>query len=93
MPIDHLTIKVPKEKFDAVVDFYAKALASLGYTKGPGFPGVASMQVDGYPDFWITAKEGTSECDGHYAFRCKGEGSFLHCKYICLSRQIKGEVQ
>ena len=82
MPIDHLTIKVPKNKFDNVVDFYAKTLAGLGYTKGPGFPGVASMLVDEYPDFWIITKEGESECDGHYAFRCKGETLFFSCLFF-----------
>ena len=76
MPIDHMTIKVPKDKFDDVVEFYAKVLARLGYTKGPSFPGVASMLVDGYPDFWIMGKEGTGQSDTHYSFRCKGGGFF-----------------
>ena len=77
MPIDHFSIKVPKNKFDEVVDFYAKVLASLGYIKGPGFPGVISMLVDGYPDFWIMAKEEKSECDGHFAFKCKGKSCII----------------
>ena len=66
--LDHVTANV--SDFDRAKDFYAKALAPLGYSLQADFPGAAGFGTgDGIPDFWI----GSSEERGatHVAFSAR----------------------
>jgi hypothetical protein len=65
--IDHLTIPVPEEHFDPVVEWYKKALSPLGYTEIMRFPGVVGLGSE-LPDFWIAQKEIHIPSGFHFAF-------------------------
>lgn len=69
MPLDHASIAVPEDQFQAIVAWYEKALAPLGYKKTHDF-GVAV----GFGDFWVASRKATSvnEYTVHIAFRGKG---------------------
>lgn len=65
--IDH--VGFPIKDYEKSKDFYAKALAALGYTlieevpgdvNGTGFP-AAGFGINGKPDFWIGGEGGLSK--------------------------------
>ncbi|KAF2279161.1 glyoxalase/bleomycin resistance protein/dioxygenase [Westerdykella ornata] len=72
--LDHAGFSVHPSRFEEVVNFYAAALAPLGYTKQKEFPGVAvgfGPSQHSMP-FWIAAKEVTAgAAHGHVAFSAK----------------------
>jgi catechol 2,3-dioxygenase-like lactoylglutathione lyase family enzyme len=70
--IDHVTANV--SDFDRAKDFYARALAPLGYSLQAEFPGAAGFgSPEGVPDFWI----GSSDERGatHVAFSANARAS------------------
>ena len=55
--INHVTVKV--KDFDKEEAFYEAALAPLGYSKGPAFPGVQAFVAEDGSSVWVsTAAEG-----------------------------------
>lgn len=65
--IDHLTIPVPEEHFEPLVEWYKKALSPLGYKEIMRFPGVVGLGSE-FPDFWIAQKEIHIPTGFHFAF-------------------------
>jgi catechol 2,3-dioxygenase-like lactoylglutathione lyase family enzyme len=66
--IDHVTAKV--SDIDKGKEFYAKALAPLGYSMQMEFPGAAGFgSGEGMADFWIGANEERGAT--HIAFSAK----------------------
>jgi hypothetical protein len=71
--LDHVGFSVHPSKFEAIVAYYAAALAPLRASKQTEVPGV----VVGFgPDkhrvpFWIAAKEDAKEAGIHIAFSAK----------------------
>lgn len=61
--IDHFSFNVAPSKYEAVVDWYLKALAPLGYTKQVDFPGRACGlgATKQTAKFWIGSNEDASK--------------------------------
>jgi hypothetical protein len=73
MPINHLGITVPADRFEEIVEWYKKSLTPIKYTEQARYPGAVGLGADGVPDFWLTAKEDFSKQDLHIAFTSPGE--------------------
>lgn len=74
--LSHVGIAAPPSKYDAVVAFYAHALAPLDYIALLTFPGVVGMgsAQTKVPDFWISSKDdAAAQQQSHIAFNAKGE--------------------
>lgn len=73
--INHVGISAPPEKHEAVLAFYATALAPLNYTTLFSFPdyrGMGSTETK-VPDFWIGKKDATpANQEFHIAFLARG---------------------
>lgn len=78
MPIDHLGLTFPADRFEEIVEWYKKALIPLEYTELMRFPGVVGLGAKGVPDFWLTVREEFSKQDAHVGFTAPGERSFRH---------------
>jgi hypothetical protein len=65
--IDHLTIPVPGEHFDTLVEWYKKALSPSGRREIIRFPGVVGMGSE-FPDSWIAQKAIHIPSGFHFAF-------------------------
>ena len=67
MPLDHLGINV--SDYDRSRDFYAAALAPLGYSLlMEPMPRIGGFGRDGKPDFWITDQRRPVTENVHIAF-------------------------
>jgi len=54
--IDHVTANV--SDLESAKEFYAKALAPLGYKLAMEFPGAAGFgSTEGIPDFWLGSSD------------------------------------
>ena len=76
MPVDHVAIYVPSDKYEQVVDCYKKILKPLNYEVGLDLGKVVGLgyPVDGAPlkmDFWIAPTDGPT-ANTHIAFSAKG---------------------
>jgi hypothetical protein len=76
MPIDHLLIRVPANKFEQTVTFYTTILGTLGYSKklesAGAFVGFGEENIP-VPSFSITAKGNEpGGNDSHFSFTAKG---------------------
>lgn len=70
--INHVTVKV--KDFDKEEAFYEAALAPLGYSKGPAFPGVQAFVAEDGSSVWVsTAAEGDTVAPVHVAFEAAGD--------------------
>lgn len=57
MPVDHVGISVPKDRFKEILDFYLAALAPLGYKViAQPIPDVVGLGKD-VPDWWLAAAD------------------------------------
>lgn len=79
---DHVGLSVPKEKFQATVDFYAAALAPLGYEQLISMfegqlvaLGDKSSPMATKADFWLSGMSDTvvDKNYAHWAFVANGE--------------------
>lgn len=79
---DHVGLSVPKDKFPAVVDFYAAALAPLGYEQLISMfegqlvaLGDKTSPADNKADFWLAGMSETAvdKNYAHWAFVADGE--------------------
>ena len=70
--IDHVGITAPEEHFEALVEWYKKALSPLQYHEIMRFTGAVGMGND-TPDFWITQKETSLPSGLHIAFSAPGK--------------------
>ena len=74
---DHLGVPLPKDQFEAIVQWYLTALAPLNYAEVMRFPGVVGLGVEGNPDLWFQAKDDYTEGSKlHIAFHAPGEQSY-----------------
>ncbi|RAL13731.1 VOC family protein [Aspergillus homomorphus CBS 101889] len=79
MTIDHTTLFVPEDKFQACLTFYLEALEPLGYIIrhqfGEFVVGLGSPKEDlsdyKRSDFWVCGTKAQPEGAAHVAFSCK----------------------
>jgi hypothetical protein len=74
--LDHLSLRVPVNKVEEVVNFYVTALAPLGIKKIVDTPTFIGFGDEQKPYFSIVAKGETVGNEIHLAFGAKGA---LHC--------------
>ncbi|KAE8378828.1 Glyoxalase/Bleomycin resistance protein/Dihydroxybiphenyl dioxygenase [Aspergillus bertholletiae] len=72
--VDHLTIPVPEEHFEPLVEWYKKALSPLGYKEIMRFPGIVGLGNE-FPDFWIAQKEIQIPSGFHFAFSAPNQAA------------------
>jgi len=65
--IDHISMRVTD--IERAAEFYAAALAPLGYEVVMRFPGYVGLGAGGKPDFWLTATDKAIN-PTHIAFAC-----------------------
>lgn len=73
MPIDHLLLHAPKDKFDELKSFYISALQPIKYEKIFEYPGVVGLGANKSADFWISVQEVPPASGVHFAFSAAGE--------------------
>ncbi|KAB2577750.1 glyoxalase family protein [Lasiodiplodia theobromae] len=92
--LSHVGIAAPPSKYDAVVAFYAHALAPLDYTAlltFPGLVGMGSAQTK-VPDFWISSKDdAAAQQQTHIAFNAKDKDTVQAFHAAALSAQAGGK--
>lgn len=74
MPIDHLLLHAPRDKFEDLAAFYLAALQALAYEKVFEYPGVIGMGANKSADFWISTQEHfpSSGAGVHFALSAPG---------------------
>ena len=88
MTINHIGITVPKDKYQATLDFYLAALGPLGYKVKMQAGEYAVGLGDSFaPDFWITAESETYKAGGtgHVCFYGKSESFFTYFPFSIAS--------
>jgi hypothetical protein len=74
MPLSHFGFAVPKDKYEAIVEWYLAALAPIKYEKVMDFGNVVGIGANKVPDFWISTTDDAPEKHRfHLAFHADGQ--------------------
>lgn len=91
MPIDHLLLHAPQDKFADLSAFYLAALQPIAYEKVFEYPGVIGLGANKSADFWISTQEHfpSSGAGVHFALSAPG-GS---CRWPCYSTDRSADIE